>query len=268
MEMHARQRASPPGLMLSCMVLFVRAWGAVRTSMQEGMQEGARLCPMQVPVVVLLCQAASLCMHMRHVPVAVVCMRGVWPCLWPHAHVCMVVRLRRSVCIVLLPLLQLLLHSLLVLLLRHPPALALVCITHSTLCCRDGGAVCSCIKGLQALEGHLLACTVKGQQYSRRLSVSGPYLTRSTSTVCFPERTTETAWPCTVAPSGSTLVHMWLLASGTAAGTVLLAIQDSSSRGSLCPHHPACCTLKLGPFTMPCKQLLWSYLCLVSGTGK
>jgi hypothetical protein len=106
--------------------------------MQESMQEPVWLRK----VVVLVC----LCMHMRHMPVAVVRTRGVWPCFWPHTHVCLVVRLWGCV--------PPLLHELplLVLLLSQSPPLSFVSVTHGTLGCCDGGAIGSCIKGLEAFE--------------------------------------------------------------------------------------------------------------------
>jgi hypothetical protein len=145
---HAGQRAAPPALMVCCcVVVLVPARCAVCASMQEAVQEA-----MRVPMVLLL---TSFCMHMRHVPVAMVCMRRVRPCLWPYTHVCcMVVTLWRGVH--LLPLL--LLQALLVLQLCHAPPLPLVCVPHCTLGCCDGGTVGCCVKGFEALEGHLLAC--------------------------------------------------------------------------------------------------------------
>lgn len=80
---HAGQRAAPPALVVCCVVVLMPARCAVCTSMQEAVQEA-----MHVPMVLLI---TSLCMHMRHVPVAVVRMWRVWPCLWPHAHVCCMV---------------------------------------------------------------------------------------------------------------------------------------------------------------------------------
>lgn len=162
---HARESAPPPALVVVLLLLVLlvhcarRAVGA--TAVQHGMQEAMVVMP--VLLLLQVCWAACLCMHVCHVPVAVVGVRRVWPCLWPHTHVsCMVVRLRRCVDRVtagIRPLLLLLLLLLLPLpLLCQPPPLPLVCIACCALGCCDGCAVGSRVKGLEALEGHLLTC--------------------------------------------------------------------------------------------------------------